>query len=79
MEEHHDFDFVLELAVRWIADVDPVALITSLLNYLKGLDRYAEMTELKSPSLAWIIWDNYMDILPACRDGGSVEARGFGA
>ncbi|MGA2370312.1 MAG: nucleotidyltransferase [Candidatus Korobacteraceae bacterium] len=67
----HDLDFVLELSVSH-ADVDPMALIKTLFNYLKQLDRYSEMTELKNRCVRLVYADDfYMDILPACRDGAS--------
>lgn len=64
----HDLDFVLELAISSL-HVHPINLLHSFFDYLRGFDRYREMTSLKNRCVRIEYSDEfYMDILPACRD-----------
>jgi hypothetical protein len=66
LEGPHDLDFVLQLSRDYNA-VEPMGLIQTLYNFLRGRDTYCEMTTLKNRCVRIEYADEfYMDVLPAC-------------
>ncbi|MGP0019425.1 MAG: nucleotidyltransferase [Candidatus Sulfotelmatobacter sp.] len=62
----HDLDFVLQLS-RDYSTVDPMALIRTLYDFLRGNGIYRAMTTLKNRCVRIEYADEfYMDVLPAC-------------
>jgi len=64
----HDLDFVMELRA-WNLQIQPMQLLHTLFEFLKGFDTYRDLTSLKNRCVRVEYADDfYLDILPACKD-----------
>jgi hypothetical protein len=71
VEGPYDLDFVCELSAVH-STIDPMRLIQTLYRFLKSHGIYGPMTTLKNRCVrVEYANDFYMDILPACRNGGA--------